>query len=191
MLREVMTLASSAKEKSSILRAAGSVRTFLSLMFVAAYLEDKDVSSAASRAAMQIALPTSDARPGLTGTEVRKTLQGMLDKLKGDDSQYERIDIETYLESLPHSKGFVSVFNGRDLSGWQGLVENPIARSKMSKDVLAKKQAEANAKISDSWTVRDGAIWFTGNGANLCTTRPYGDFEMIVDWKLSKNGDSG
>jgi hypothetical protein len=160
-------------------------------MFVAGYLENKDVSSAASRAAMQIALPTADARPGLTGIEVRQTLQSMLDKLKGEDSQYERIDIETYLASLPHTKGFESVFNGKDLTGWQGLVENPIARSKMSKEVLAKKQAEANAKISESWSVRDNAIWFSGNGANLCTTRPYGDFEMIVDWKLSKNGDSG
>jgi len=71
------------------------------------------------------------------------------------------------------------------------LVENPIARAKMTKEVWAKKQLEANAKVKDNWSVRDGMIVFQGDGANLCTTRPYGDFEMIVDWKLSKNGDSG
>ena len=191
MLREMMTLASGRNEKSAVIRAAGNVRTFLSLMFVAEYLDDQELSSAASRAAMQIALPTSDAKPGLTGTEVRKTLERMLDKLTGEDSQYERIDILTYLEGLPYTKGYESIFNGKDLSGWQGLVENPIARAKMTKEVLAKKQAEANAKVKDNWSVKDGMIVFQGDGANLCTTRPYGDFEMVVDWKISKNGDSG
>ena len=61
----------------------------------------------------------------------------------------------------------------------------------MSKEVLAKKQSEANAKVKNNWSVKDGCIYFQGDGANLCTTRPYGDFEMIVDWKISKNGDSG
>jgi len=191
MLREMMTLASGKNEKSAVIRAAGNVRTFLSLMFVAEYLDDQELSSAASRAAMQIALPTSDAKPGLTGIEVRKTLERMLDKLTGEDSQYERIDILTYLEGLPYTKGYESIFNGKDLSGWQGLVENPIARAKMTKAVLAKKQLEANANIKNNWSVKDGMIVFQGDGANLCTTRPYGDFEMIVDWKISKNGDSG
>ncbi len=191
MLREMMTLASNKKEKTSVIWAAGSVRTFLSLVFVASYLDDPELSSVASRAAMQIALPTSDAKPGLTGVEVRKTLERMLDKLTGEDSQYERIDILTYLEGLPYTKGYESIFNGKDLSGWQGLVENPIARSKMTKEVLAKKQLEANAKVANNWSVKDGMIVFQGDGANLCTTRPYGDFEMIVDWKISKNGDSG
>lgn len=191
MLDEVMTLAGNAKEKASVIRAVGNLRTFLALMFVSEYIDDEDLSSAASRSAMQIALPTSDARPGLAGTEVRNILEKILDKLKGQDSQYEVIDIQTYLESLPYTKGFESIFNGKDLSGWQGLVENPIARSKMSKEVLAKKQKEADAKTKDSWSVKEGAIYFTGTGDNLCTIRPYGDFEMLVDWKISKDGDSG
>ena len=191
MLREIMPLALNKNEKTAIIRAAGSVRTFLSLMFVSNYLDDAGLSSAASRAAMQLALPTSDAKPGLTGIEVRKILEHMLDKLTGEDSQYERIDILTYLQNLPYTKGYESIFNGKDLSGWQGLVENPIARAKMTKEVLAKKQIEANAKVKDNWSVKDGMIVFQGEGANLCSIRPYGDFEMIVDWKISKNGDSG
>jgi len=191
MLREIMPLAADKKEKSMVLRAAGNVRTFLSLMFVSKYIDDPDASAAASRSAMQLALPTADAKPGLTGVEVRNTLQRMLDKLVGEDSQYERIDILTYLENLPYTKGYESIFNGKDLTGWQGLVENPIVRSKMTKEALAKKQKEADAKVSNNWSVKDGCIVFQGDGANLCTIRKYGDFEMLVDWKISKNGDSG
>ncbi|MEP6735892.1 MAG: family 16 glycoside hydrolase [Chryseolinea sp.] len=191
LLREAMPYAKDKKEKSIVLRAAGNIRTFLSLVFVSSYLDDPELSGAASRSAMQIALPTSDARPGMTGVEVRSVLNHMLDKLTGADSQYERIDIQTYLENMPFTKGYESIFNGKDLNGWQGLVENPIARSKMTKDVLAKKQKEANGKVSANWNVKDGMIVFQGEGANLCTTRNYGDFEMLVDWKISKNGDSG
>jgi HEAT repeat protein len=191
MFDEVMTLAATPAEKVSVIRAVGNLRGFLALMFVSKYLDNKDLNRAASRSVMQIALPTSDARPGLTGIQVRNTLQKILDKLEGQDSQYEVIDIQTYLANLPYTKGFEPIFNGVDLTGWQGLVENPVARSKMSKAVLEKKQKEANAKSKESWSVKDGAIYFTGNGANLCTIRPYGDFEMIVDWKISKDGDSG
>jgi HEAT repeat protein len=191
MLREGMNLASTDREKISIIRAAGSLRTFLALVFVSGYLEDAKLSSAASRAAMQIALPTSDAKPGLTGSAVRTILQGMLDKLTGNDSQYERIDIQTYLDQMPYTKGFEPIFNGKDLSGWQGLVDDPIKRSKMSKEELARRQAEANNKLKESWSVKDGAIWFSGEGGNLCTVKPYGDFEMVVDWKISRHGDSG
>ena len=191
MLDDAMNQAKTTAEKTAVIRAAGNLRSFLALMFVSKYLDDKDLNRAASRSVMQIALPTADARPGLTGSVVRATLQKILDKLEGQDSQYEVIDIQTYLANMPYTKGFEPIFNGKDLSGWQGLVENPIARAKMSKAELAKKQAEANEKVKESWSVKDGAIYFTGKGANLCTTRPYGDFEMLVDWKITKNGDSG
>lgn len=191
MFDEAMDQARTTQEKTAVIRAVGTLRTFLALTFVSKYLDDKDLNRVAGRAVMQIALPTSDARPGLTGTLVRNTLQQILDKLEGQDSQYEVIDIQTYLANMPYTKGYESIFNGKDLSGWQGLVENPIARAKMSKQVLAKKQEEANARLKESWSVKDGAIYFTGKGDNLCTIRPYGDFEMLVDWKISRDGDSG
>lgn len=191
MFDEAMQQAKTTDEKTAVIRSVGNLRTFLSLMFVSRYLDDKALNRAAGRSVMQIALPTADARPGLTGNIVRSTLQQILDKLEGQDSQYEVIDIQTYLANMPYTKGFEPIFNGEDLTGWQGLVENPIARSKMSKEELASKQREADAKLKESWSVKDGAIYFTGHGDNLCTIRPYGDFEMLVDWKISKDGDSG
>ncbi len=191
MFDAAMSEARSTSEKISVIRAVGGLRTFLALMFVSGYLDDESLNRAASRAVMQIALPTADARPGLTGVVVRNILQNILNKLEGQDSQYEVIDIQTYLANMPYTKGFESIFNGKDLSGWQGLVENPLTRSKMSKAELARKQKDADEKLKESWSVRDGAIYFTGKGDNLCTTRPYGDFEMLVDWKITRDGDSG
>ena len=45
---------------------------------------------------------------------------------------------------MPQGEGFVSLFNGKDLTGWKGLVQNPIARAKMKPGQLAKEQAKAD-----------------------------------------------
>jgi hypothetical protein len=99
--------------------------------------------------------------------------------------------INKYLAAMPLDEGFVPMFNGKDLTGWQGLVENPVARAKMKPSELASKQAEADRKVPLNWSVKDGCIWFNGQGENLCSIKEYGDFEMLVDWKISKKGDSG
>ena len=70
-------------------------------------------------------------------------------------------------------------------------MENPIARAKLSPQQLAEKQAQADAKAKTTWSVRDGTIVFNGKGDNLCTVKDYGDFEMVVDWRITKDGDSG
>ncbi|MBL7849286.1 MAG: DUF1080 domain-containing protein [Cyclobacteriaceae bacterium] len=190
-LREAFALATNAEERRLVLREAGSVRTFLSFMFVAGYINDPELGASATRSAMRLALPTADGHPGQTGSEVRTVLEKVMEKLTGPDSQYDRIDVKNYLDQMPFTQGYEPIFNGKDLSGWQGLVENPIARAKMTKEELAKKQAEADAKLATSWSVKDGMICFTGTGDNLCTKKIYGDFELLVDWRISKNGDSG
>jgi len=88
-------------------------------------------------------------------------------------------------------KGFVVLFNGRDLAGWKGLSGNPKSRREMSREELAKAQAEADEDMRAHWKVVDGALCFDGKGHSLCTVKDYGDFEMFVDWKIEKGGDSG
>jgi hypothetical protein len=90
----------------------------------------------------------------------------------------------------PH-EGFKTLFNGKDLTGWKGLVEDPKARAKMSKDELAAKQAKADDDMQAHWKLEDGALVFDGKGQSLCTAKDYGDFEMLVDWKIEEGGDSG
>jgi len=190
-LREAFPLAASADERKAIIREAGGVRTFQSFAFASSFLDNAELGTTASRSTMRLALPTADGQPGMTGEEVRKALEKVMEKLTGPDSQYDRIDVQSYLDQLPYTVGFESLFNGKNLNGWQGLVANPIVRSRMTKEELSKKQAVANAKLSESWSVKDGMICFTGTGDNLCTIKPYGDVELVVDFKISKNGDSG
>jgi 3-keto-disaccharide hydrolase len=87
--------------------------------------------------------------------------------------------------------GFEALFNGRDLTGWKGLVADPPARAKMTPEQLAAAQATADQRMRDHWKVEDGALVFDGGGDSLCTAKDYGDFELLVDWKILKAGDSG
>ena len=85
----------------------------------------------------------------------------------------------------------MSLFNGKDLTGWKGLVSNPIARGKMSEADLATAQQKINESIQKDWIIKDGLLVFTGHGDNLCTEKQYGDMEMFVDWKITEKGDAG
>lgn len=61
--------------------------------------------------------------------------------------------------------GFTALFNGKDISNW---------------------------KEADSWKVEDGILHYTGKGGkHLITAKNYKDFELWVDWKITKGGDSG
>lgn len=88
-------------------------------------------------------------------------------------------------------KGFSALFNGRDLTGWKGLVGNPKTRAKMSPEELAKAQVAADQNMRAHWSVVEGALQFDGKGQSLCTAKDYGNFELYVDWKILKGGDSG
>jgi hypothetical protein len=89
----------------------------------------------------------------------------------------------------------VALFNDKDLSGWKGLVADPIKRAKMSEKELAAAQAKADERMREHWSVvqMDGGpvLCFDGKGDNLCTAKDYKDFEMMVDWKIPPGGDSG
>ncbi|HLN55380.1 MAG TPA: family 16 glycoside hydrolase [Bacteroidales bacterium] len=191
LFRKLMPYAASAQRKNAILAEMGRLNTYQALFFVAGYLDNPETSAAAARSAMTIALPNSNGSTGMSGTMVRNILTSAAAKLKGSESDYEREQVNKYLAEMPGEEGFKPLFNGKDLTGWKGLVDDPIKRSKMKPAELAKRQAEADKKVPENWTVKDGCIWFNGKGNNLCTVDQYADFEMLVDWKISKEGDSG
>ncbi|HOM18890.1 MAG TPA: DUF1080 domain-containing protein [Thermoguttaceae bacterium] len=87
--------------------------------------------------------------------------------------------------------GFTALFNGKDLTGWKGLVGNPKTRAAMSPQQLAEAQKKADQIMRAHWKVENGALVFDGKGQNLCTEKDYGDFELYVDWKIAPKGDSG
>ena len=89
--------------------------------------------------------------------------------------------------------GFTPLFNGQDLSGWKGHT-TMAERAKQKPEDLAKLQSDRTKAALEQWSVKDGAIHLTPpkkGGVSLVTDKDYGDFELLLDWKIEKNGDSG
>lgn len=75
--------------------------------------------------------------------------------------------------------GYIHIFDGKTLKGWRGY----------GKDAVPSK-----------WTIDNGAIKFNGTGGGEAQTKEGGDlifahkfknFELELEWKVSKGGNSG
>src|SRR5262249_45664750 len=87
-------------------------------------------------------------------------------------------------------EGFTSLFNGKDLTGWQGALR--IGQLlKMTPDDRPKAQEEVNDKVLPHWAVKGGVLENDGKGYNLGTSKDYRNFKLLVDWQIEPKGDSG
>ena len=170
-----------------MLTGLGAVRSMESLLMTGRFLDDPVLRDRAARTAVRIALPSLGG-DGLTGFETALVLKKAAPFI-GDE--YDREQIEKYIGSILLKEGFISLFNGKDLSGWKGLVGDPVSRAKMGAGEMAKAQQAADKDMRLHWQVIDGVLVFDGRGQSLCTQKDYGDFEMFVDWKIQEKGDSG
>ena len=70
------------------------------------------------------------------------------------------------LSDEERAEGFVSLFNGKDFSGWRfGEEVNP-------------------ASLPENWKVEDGVIKVTGGGKpHLASEKQYGDFDFRFQWR--------
>jgi len=177
---KALGIAKTDAQKNRLLTIAGNTKTVQGLLLAMKYINEPSLQQAAVRAVMNNAL----ANPSFNGPEVTAALNKTLEVLQGADSQYEKEAIRKHLADGPKEGGFVSLFNGKDLTGWKGLVANPIARSKMTPQQLAEAQKKADEVMRNGWEVVDGMLVFKGKGDNLCTEKLYGDFELYVDWML-------
>jgi 3-keto-disaccharide hydrolase len=109
--------------------------------------------------------------------------------------------------------GFVSLFNGKDLTGWQALIDvgtlkfgaglNPADIANLSPTERAAKQKESNDRYLKHWSVENGVLVFDGvqadkldphvefGGQNLQSVKEYGDIDLYVDWCVEQGADSG
>ena len=86
--------------------------------------------------------------------------------------------------------GFTPLFNGKDLTGWQGVV--PInKRLKMTPGELKAAQQLADEKVLPHWQAKNGILVNDGQGDNLATAKDFGNIELLLDWKIEPKGDSG
>ena len=93
-------------------------------------------------------------------------------------------------------EGFTSLYNGKDLTGWWGAsTEDPAKYMAMSPEDFAKKREASitNPKdgINAHWKADGEDIHNDGQGLYLTTDKYYGDFELLVDYKMAPKGDSG
>jgi hypothetical protein len=90
-------------------------------------------------------------------------------------------------------KGFTALFNGHDFDEWTGsITKDPRELAAMSKEDRAAWDAKMKEGIHKHWHVKDGVLVSDGDpNFFLSTPRDYGDFEMWLDWKIEKDGDSG
>jgi hypothetical protein len=66
--------------------------------------------------------------------------------------------------------GWIALFDGKSLGGWVDLNGQPVKRG---------------------WAVEDGMIVRTRRSGYLVTARKFGDFELVVEWKLARGTNSG
>lgn len=166
-----------------IVSESGKLPIFQSLIFTGNFLSSADatIRDRAAQGVMNIALANED----WNGPVVSDLLQKASAALTNPDADYHRQAIAKYLSEMPEGSGFVSIFNGTDLTGWKGIVDNPIARARMTEAQLATRQKAADEMMRQNWTVENGSIVYIGNGYdNICTTEDYGDFEMYIDWRV-------
>jgi hypothetical protein len=65
-------------------------------------------------------------------------------------------------------------------------------RAKEPKEKLDAILKQRTKTVTEHWTVKDGVIHCDGKGGvSLQTVKDYANFEMMVDWKIEKKGDSG
>ena len=113
------------------------------------------------------------------------------------------------LESLklPEDEEIEQKFNGKDLTGWQGLVDNPLTSAGMIPKELAAKEKEAgfvalfNGKNLDGWignkvsyVAEEGMIVIRpgdGSGGNLYTEKEYSDFVFRFEFQLTPGANNG
>jgi hypothetical protein len=65
-------------------------------------------------------------------------------------------------------KGWVSLFNGKDLSGWKNV-----------------------GRYKSEWRVENGVLANPVESDNIYTERVFSDFELHVEFKIPKGGNSG
>ena len=182
-LRKAMEVAKTDAQKNNILNQIGRTRTYLAMLYAGEFIDVPALKENAATAVMNIALNN----PDYTGENVIALLNKAGAALSNPDADYQRQSIKKHIDEMPKEKGFVSIFNGKDLTGWKGLVENPIKRAQMKPAELAKAQEKANEIMRRDWFVENGLLVFDGPSYdNICTEKLYGDFEMYVDWKLAK-----
>jgi HEAT repeat protein len=187
LLRKVQNQIEENEHKIQLIRQVAQINTLQALNCISQYLDDTKTRQTSINSIFNIILNSN-----IYGTHAKSIIDKAIMLNTNSEAKYVEEAVIKKMTTWPKDEGYVSMFNGKDLSGWKGLVENPIARSKMAKDQLAAAQQKANDKMNRDWRVENGVLVFDAEGYdNLCSEKMYGDFELLVDWRMEAKGDGG
>ncbi|MES2694798.1 MAG: DUF1080 domain-containing protein [Verrucomicrobiota bacterium] len=94
--------------------------------------------------------------------------------------------------------GFTPLYNGKDLSGWRGgttydhrkLLDLPEAE----RAALMTKWTTSMTELKDGkphWRAEGDVLFNDGIGGYATTQKDFGDFELLLDYKIAPGADSG
>jgi hypothetical protein len=94
-------------------------------------------------------------------------------------------------------KGFVDLFNGKDLTGWKihdkpsGGIESVVAKEKDGKPIAFVGKSKDNKEVT-LWRVEDGILIGGGPASHLFSERgDYENFVYRVEFMINDKGNSG
>jgi hypothetical protein len=97
-------------------------------------------------------------------------------------SLVDRAAAEDFRRDTFDDKGFVTIFDGKNLDGWHVSAETG-------------HSGKSKHKSGGRWVVEDGAITgsqdIPGNGGIILTDKQYGNFEVVVEMNNDFGPDSG
>jgi len=188
-LQRLMKCSERNEEKTMVLSQVGQIKSISALKYAAGFCADENIGYEAALATVQTTVPLKGAAAALSPEQaVAGVVQAQASKPL--QQKIAETPLLACTENQP-PEGFTALFNGKDLCGWKGLVEDPVKRVRMNPDELNRAQIKADEEMRQHWQAIDGVLYFDGKGQSLCTSRDYTDFEMMVDWKIEKWGDSG
>ena len=88
--------------------------------------------------------------------------------------------------------GFTALFNGQDLAGWRG--GDTFDHRKylaLPADQRAAQDAQWTADLQAHWRVEGDELVNDGHGKYATTTKDYGDFELLLEYRTVPLADSG
>lgn len=102
------------------------------------------------------------------GYDIRPRLGYLCLESEGSEVYFRNLKIQELPAKLPlddgftadQARGFTSLYNGRDLNGWD-----------------VKPEHEGH------WKSEDWRLTYDGAASDLWSEKEYGDFEMLVDWR--------
>ena len=103
----------------------------------------------------------------LEGALAADRLTGTITLPSGEKNSFTGARAPSLLHAAPAWGTAVELFNGKDLTGWK---------------------TEGG---QSHWTVVNGVLTSTASGANLVSTRTFGDFKLHVEFRYPKGGNSG